>query len=242
MTRISKDEAVHLLDELAILIAAQIPGFEIRYKTDYKLQKLIGFIFKWILPINRKYMTSYTTTLYPHVYFPNRERVEANPWHYFKVLAHEFVHLYDAKREGSFRFSFKYLAHHSVTVTVLAALTVAGAVMHVSPWWYFFWAASLLPLPAPWRTGYEMRGYAMGLLVDLWRYGEIRQETRDWIADKFTGPDYGWMWPFKANIMRRIERVEDKVYPNNVRARTSNNPYSVVLRLLEENWKAEEAA
>lgn len=71
-----------------------IPGFEVRYKTDSWVQRLIGFL---TFPFNPQYMTKYTTTVSPYVYFPSKDQYEANPKQSFTVLAHELVHLLDSK-------------------------------------------------------------------------------------------------------------------------------------------------
>jgi hypothetical protein len=67
-------EAKVLYDELVAVITREIPGFKIRFKTDSRLQKLIGFVLRWVIPFNRRYMTDYTSTFYPDVFFPSRSR------------------------------------------------------------------------------------------------------------------------------------------------------------------------
>lgn len=73
-----------------------LPRFQMCYKNESRWQKLIG----WLLwPINRTYMTQYTTVMFGKVYFPSREQM-ANwgPSQVYSTLRHEFVHLMDAKR------------------------------------------------------------------------------------------------------------------------------------------------
>ncbi len=76
-------------------IAKHIPGFSVKFKDESTLCKVIGFLTQCFNP---KYMTKYTTTLAPSVYFPSRAFYERQPNTSFTTLAHEFVHLYDNQR------------------------------------------------------------------------------------------------------------------------------------------------
>lgn len=71
-----------------------VPNFEVRFKNESILMKLIGFL---TYPFNREFMTRYTTTLHPHVYFPTREVYEGQAKQSMNVLAHELVHMLDTK-------------------------------------------------------------------------------------------------------------------------------------------------
>jgi hypothetical protein len=76
-------------------VGAAIPGFQIRFKNESPLMKVLGF---FAYPFNRTFMESYTTTLAPKVWFPSREFYEAQPASSFSILAHEYVHLTDSKK------------------------------------------------------------------------------------------------------------------------------------------------
>ncbi|TNE48878.1 MAG: hypothetical protein EP343_13395 [Deltaproteobacteria bacterium] len=73
-----------------------LPRFQVCFKDESRLQRLIG----WLLwPINRTYMTEYTTVMFGKIYFPSREEIESwGPAQVYAILRHEFVHLMDAKR------------------------------------------------------------------------------------------------------------------------------------------------
>ena len=94
------------IEHLVAWIQQHLPGFAICYKDESRLQRLIGW-FLW--PINRVYMTRYTTVMFGKVYFPSRKIVES--WSkdsVYRILRHEFVHLMDAKRFPLW-FEFSYL-------------------------------------------------------------------------------------------------------------------------------------
>lgn len=77
-------------------VRKEIPGFEVRYKDTSWSQKLLGLL---TFPFNPLYMTRYTTTVYPYVYFPTQADYESTAKSSFTVLAHEMVHLVDTKKK-----------------------------------------------------------------------------------------------------------------------------------------------
>ena len=80
------------LDALVAQIQIRIPKFEIRYKDESLFMKFLA-VLVWIF--NRRFMTDYTTTVAPKVYFPSRAWADANPRRVWKILAHEYVHLHE---------------------------------------------------------------------------------------------------------------------------------------------------
>jgi len=88
------------------VVRQHYPELRIEFKTDSFLQKALGFL---LYPFNPLYMTKYTSTFAPVVYFPSREAYEENPRASFSLLAHEFVHLLDTKKHPLwFRFSYLF--------------------------------------------------------------------------------------------------------------------------------------
>ncbi len=199
------------LDALIALIEEKIPGFELRYKNENTVSKILG-VLAW--PFNRKYMTEYTTTRYPKVFFPSKAWVEANYRLAWKVLAHEFVHLWDRQQEGV-TFSLRYASPQMWAVAALSALLA----IWVGPWGLINLAPLLLllPWPAPGRKNIELRGYTMSMAVNHWRYGgEVRETTKNWIAKQFTGSFYYFMWPFHGSIYRMLDEVSRDLDDDNV--------------------------
>lgn len=193
-----------LFDSLCVVIRRRIPGFKIKYKNESIWQKILGFF----LFFNKEYMTKYTTTFYPVVWFPSREFVEKKPWQAFKILAHEYIHLLDTQKRP-FLFRFFYVSPQCFAL--LSVIAVAAI------WFSNWWLMGLLPLIclAPWpstgRAALEMRGYSMNITINMWRYGGLSEETRNWIVEKFAGWEYYKMMPNEKFIRKWIGKTEQLV-------------------------------
>lgn len=87
------------------LLRLHYPQLRIEFKDKSLTQRLIGAL---IRPFNPQYLTRYTSTFAPTVYFPSREAYEDNPKASFTLLAHEFVHLLDTQ-EHPFWFRLSYM-------------------------------------------------------------------------------------------------------------------------------------
>lgn len=211
------------LGKLCDEMRKDIPGFEIRYKSDSKLQKFIGWLVK---PFNKHYMSRYTTTLYPYVYFPTREFVEASPKRTFEILSHEWVHLYDRKKD--WKFSLLYLFPQ---ILALLSLFAIGAIWNL---WFLLSLSFLLclaPLPAKYRAKYEFRGYAMNLIFQIHIYGKVPSPFKVWLKSKFTGWDYYKMYPFSKDVDKKIEAIETKIRSG---ALQNMHPYDRVVKIYQE--------
>jgi hypothetical protein len=107
-------------------------------------------------------------------------------------------------------------------------------------WWLLPFLLTLMflaPLPAPWRKHYELKGNIMGLFTtnELYKERGFSKEQRidmlkaqiDSKNQRFTGPDYYFMWPFGVEkaLHRAIVEVvseeileKDDIYPEITRA------------------------
>jgi hypothetical protein len=82
--------------ELVAALERELPGFAVCFKTDSRLQRAIGRLLR---PINRRYLTDYTTVMGGKAWFPSREAFAAtHPESLYVTLCHEAVHLHDAAR------------------------------------------------------------------------------------------------------------------------------------------------
>jgi len=95
-------EKLQKLEELAKKL---VPGYHPGFKDQSSTMKFLG---KLMWPFNPLFMTSFTTTFYPVVYFPSKEYYDYNSQRSFTILAHELVHLIDTKRHP-FTFRLSYL-------------------------------------------------------------------------------------------------------------------------------------
>jgi len=213
--------------------AAIVPGFQLAWKDKSSSQKLLGAIMK---PFNPGFMTSYTTTFYPKVYFPTQERYESDPTRSFMTLAHERVHLLDTKASPlGFRLSYIY------PQVLFVPFVIVGVVLAVFFGWWSLIAFGLgllclAPWPSPGRVRLEQRGYAMSLATLYWLTGDISFARKDSIRKQFLTMAYFKMsWSPKA-IDKWLTDTEVAIRNGTLAA---NDPvYGDVLKFLQSRGKA----
>ena len=106
-----------VFEELAGLVKDQT-GFEVRYKTDSRLQKILGKV----LFFNPRYLTTVTTTMLGGVYFPSRAFVESDYRSAWRILAHEYIHALDNRTYGPVRFGLGYVFPQILGLGALGAI------------------------------------------------------------------------------------------------------------------------
>ena len=175
-------------------ILEDIPNFEIRSKKDSWFMRTVGKL----MFFNKRFMTGYITTWYPHVYVPSlpwkRNNIAAIP-----VLAHEWVHLHDRKRMGLL-FNLLYASPQC-----FAPLALFG---FWNPWFFLFFLC-FLPIPSPGRAWAEFRGYRMTIATYYWMSG-YKIDIK-WVVEQFVGPSYYFMWPFRGWLMRKFQKEFIKI-------------------------------
>lgn len=216
-----------IYDALVALVKREIPGFEPAYKNESRLQKAVGLLVTSFCPT---YMTDFISTIYPKVYYPDRAFETSTPGDAWKVLAHEYVHLWDQKQR---RVGFP-LAYSFPQVFVLLSLIAVLAF-----WWkpalgFIVFLAALAPWPAPGRTHAEMRGYAMSMAVDYWRYGSVQKGTKEWISSMFTGWNYYRMNPNKDDVLRQLDSWEAGLMNGLVIRSVNGKPFADVYEMLKK--------
>ena len=180
----------------------KIPGFKLREKKTSSLMWFVyiaSLMFLW----NRRFMTSYITTIGTTVYVPCRVDEFGLMYGDLVVLKHEIQHMLDSLEEGVVLWSVKYLFPQ-----VLAPLCLLGFA-----WWpLWFLALALLPWPAPWRVRAEVRGYAV-TAFEWWKQGSQTKTSTlcDSYRKYFTGWAYykmAWRWnPVRRALVARVEEL-----------------------------------
>lgn len=189
-----------ILDDLVLAIKERLPKFQVKYKDENLFQKFLGVL----MFFNRGYMTRYTTTMFGNVYFVSRKSVGENPRHAWKILAHEYVHLLDG-RDHPVKFPLYY---------ALPQVSALGALLALGAFWcsWALLALVFLVALAPWgskgRTKSEMRGYAMSMAVNYWRYASVSQSLKDHVGSSFWGPNYYYMCRDKTFVKMEIGTIE----------------------------------
>ena len=167
-------------DELLASMHSEFPGFCILPKAGSGFQKLIH---RALVVITfgqmRSYLTSYHTTLGQRIYV-------CEGWE-DKSLADRYI----------------LLAHERVHIRQFQRFTWPGmAILYL-----------VVPLPmglAYFRARFEKEAYAETIRAAGAIYGaeHVRAPAfREHIIRQFTGPSYGWMWPFRNSMERWYERI-----------------------------------
>jgi hypothetical protein len=139
----------------------------------------------WVLTLGgqRTYLSRYVTTLGHSIYVPD-DFDDWHPDHAWQVLRHELVHVQQFERLG---------------------------------WVGMILVYGFFPLPAglAWgRARLEWEAYRETLraVVESEGLAAARDaELHRQIIARFTGPDYGWMWPFPRSIQRWIDAALDEI-------------------------------
>lgn len=187
--------------KLVGLVKSDIKKFEVVDKESSTFMKRLNF---FVRIFNKDFMTKYSTTVYPKVYFPTG----MNPYTKWTILAHEWIHLRGGKK-SQIAFMLRYFFPQWLVVfSLLAFLAI---------WFSKLWLLALLailfaaPLPAIGRMKEELDGYTMSMAVFYWRTGYIRDSYKTWLATQFTSSAYYFMWPFKRSIMRKLHSRANKI-------------------------------
>ena len=184
--------------ELEDFIKTNISGSEIRSKKQSTMMKFLSKL----MFFNKRFMTGYVTTWYPHIYVPKLPWREKNYAPAIATLAHEWVHLHDRQRLG-WLFNFLYIMPQ--------CFFIFGLLAFWNPWFLLFFLF-LLPIPSPGRAWAEFRGYRMSIAVYYWISGQ--KVDLKWIVDQFVSSNYYFMWPFRGWLMKKFQKEFEKIKNN----------------------------
>lgn len=161
-------------------LRAEFPGLRIVRKEDDRFSRLIDRALRVVtFGGQRDFLTRYVTTIGRTIYVPaGWER--RSPESRYITLRHEAVHLRQFRRYGF----------------------VLMAALYLLP---FF------PLGLAWgRARLEWEGYAETIRATCEVHGlEAARDPRlhAYVVRQFTGPAYGWMWPFPRAVQGWIDRL-----------------------------------
>lgn len=176
------------------LIEQDVP-IKIKYKDENSFMKFLNTFMKYIAPT---FMTTFTTTIGNTVYFPSRDYVIREENLALRILAHEAIHLLDAKRLTGVLFSLSYLFPQILALGFLS-FPLLGL-------WSLLFLLFLLPIPSPTRFYLETRGYSMNV---------ITHHNPSFIIDSyvkyFTSWEYYKMYPFEKKVKKKIEKWMQKM-------------------------------
>jgi hypothetical protein len=179
ITQSSETHDAQLLEAFFAELHAEFPAFRIVPKETSTLSRTIDVALRIItLGGQNRFMTEYHTVIGATLYVPHAWQRTA-PRDKIVLLRHERVHLRQRRRFGFLLMAWIYLV-------------------------------PFLPLGLAYgRARLEWEAYEETLraTADLHGLAALqRRGLRDAIVRRFTGPDYGWMWPFPRQVESWYER------------------------------------
>ena len=167
-------------------IAAEFPAFRIRKKRDSRLQRCIDVGLRILtLGGQRHYLTHYHTVLFGELWVPDSWEGTSDDDRYV-LLRHERVHLRQRARMGDLRMAMLYLL-------VFLPLFLSYGRARIE------WEAYEETL----RATCEVKGRAAAWGLE------------DALVLRFTGPDYGFMWPFPKQVRRWFREAMERIEAEN---------------------------
>jgi len=169
------------MDRTALLldeIRGEFPSFAIKKKRESRLQRAIhAALVVLTLGGQRRYLSEYHTVLFGTLWVPDGWDAMTDEAKYV-LLRPERVHLRQRARMGDF----------------------AMALVYLLPFLPLFLAYG--------RARLEWEAYVETIRATVEVDGpEAAAALRPRLIRRFTGPDYGWMWPFRAQVERWYEQA-----------------------------------
>lgn len=166
-------------------IEKEFPRFGIYKKSSSTLQRAIHYaLYAITFGGQRSYLTRYHTVLFGKLWVPDVWD-EMNDAERYILLRHERVHLRQRARMGDVWMGFVY----------------------------FF---PVFPLGLAYgRARIEWEAYEETIRATAEVYGlDAARRLKPYLVERFTGPDYGWMWPFPRTIERWFSQVMTELDPH----------------------------
>jgi len=174
---------VDLSERFVDEIRQEFPAFRIVPKAESPLSKAIDVALRMVtLGGQSRYMSHYHTVIGDTLYVPETWAAMGDVDRVI-LLRHERVHLRQRRRYG----------------------LLAMALLYLLP---------LLPLGLAYgRARLEWEAYEETLRATAEHYGEaaLADPLRQQIVSRFTGPDYGWMWPFRRAVEHWYDTAVAKI-------------------------------
>lgn len=167
-------------------ILQEFPKFRLVPKAESSFCVFLDYCIRFItLNQNKSFLSQYYTTIGYTVYVPEAWGKDTDRAKYV-ALRHERVHMRQYERLGGFLFALTYLLPY-------------------------------LPLGLAYgRARLEWEAYeeTMRASVDVAGADILLSDGfRNYIVSQFTGPAYGWMWPFASTVNRWYDEAKQRLRP-----------------------------
>ena len=217
---------MNIFESLHAELLKYLPKLKIAYKDKSWFMKALAKLLFFV----PSFLTAFTTTIGYTIYFTSEGAVKENLEGYSQVLSHEATHAWDRKRYG-FLFFLSYLFPQCLAALVLLSF--------LAIWFTKLWLLSLLflvflaPIPAYFRMRWELRGYTMNYCWGHWMNGY--DPNCSFSIDRFSGPSYYFMWPFRQNMIDRFNSNFVKLQDGSI---LEEQPYKIIHDFIV-GWKAD---
>ena len=210
-------------------VSANYGNIQILPKSSSKLMKAIGWLFG-VTKISPEFMTQYITTIGDTVYYPDHMLENPDSESMLRVIAHETMHVADAKSLSKPLFSFLYLFPQSLAVLSLLSFL---AFWKLSFLWCLLFLLCLAPIPAPFRYLFELRAYRVNVLFAR-KENKLTDEQMvsyyEWIEKQLCTSLYYWTWPFPSVVRKHL--MDESTFENEIYRKI--NYWIVVRRALKK--------
>jgi hypothetical protein len=196
------------IDNLITDAKTYFPNLKVQYKDSSSFMKLLGYI----LFFNKRFMTSYTTTIGSTIYFPNEKFITSRPNSAITIFLHELVHVHDANRFNKFIYSLLYLFPITLLLVAIPLFFISWEIALVLA------VLSLCPLPAYFRMYFERRAYMVSLyaiqkLSEKKNFNSHLDKSKDYFISEFKSSSYYFMWIF-PNINKQFDDAVANIKAN----------------------------
>lgn len=189
-------------------------------KESSSLMRSVGWFF-----INTKlsprFMSHFFTIIGNTIYAPVAVVAQMTDVQLLQILMHETIHAFDRKKLGNLIFSLAYLFPQ--VLALLAPVGVLAAIIFQNANWLWLLLSLifLAPIPAPFRTWFELRANRSDVsFVKKIVYGnrtgeEVPENYIEALAVRYSNGEYYFMWPFKAQVLKLLRvkpDINDKAY------------------------------
>jgi len=208
------------VDEVGAKYAKKI---EVRPKSESKLLKVLRPVLELF---NKNFWGGFITTIGSTIWYPDGWLEKGTMKSRLETIAHETIHVRQAKKWTFPLFAFLYLFPQSLAVFSLLSFLAIGFGLN---WlWCLLFLLCFVPFPAPFRYIFELEAYRVRLIFykHAWTASPATtQLAKDGIIKNLSKSNYYFTWPFPKMIQKNLDK------PNKL----NKEQYTEIIAFLERN-------
>jgi hypothetical protein len=202
------------------LKASQGISLEIWNKQSSFWLRQVGWFFLKT-KLNPRFMSHFFTIIGNRIYAPI-EIIEAmTDVQLLQILMHETIHAFDRKKYGTVLFSVAYLFPQILAILAPVGAALAAITGNLLWLWLLTSLLFLAPIPAPFRTWFEIRAnrsdisFVKKVVYNNRTGDEIPGNYIELLSNHYINGEYYYMWPFRGHVIKLLKvkpDVSDKAY------------------------------